>query len=150
MYKKIMVPLDGSELAECVLPHVKAIAGGCRVPDILFIQVVQPVRMPSMGNYIPDRMNAANRVSAGEYLDGVLSRMELGQANLQAEVIFDSRVAESLSDYAVRNEVDLIVVATHGRSGVSRWVWGSVTDRVLHSSCVPVLMVRAPGCMLNI
>jgi len=54
--------------------------------------------------------------------------------------------AESLADYASKNKVDLIVIATHGRSGVSRWVWGSVADRLLRSACVPVLMVRAPGC----
>jgi len=46
--------------------------------------------------------------------------------------------------------VDLIVIATHGRSGVSRWVWGSVADRILRSACVPVLMVRAPGCFPGI
>jgi nucleotide-binding universal stress UspA family protein len=46
--------------------------------------------------------------------------------------------------------VDLIIIATHGRSGVSRWVWGSVADRILRSSCVPVLMVRAPGCVPGI
>ena len=150
MYNKIIVPLDGSELAECVLPHLETIVGGCHVPDIFFIQVVQPLRMPSMGDYIPCRMDAANKVSAGEYLNGLISRLEFGQANSQTEVIFDSRVAESLADYASRKEEDLIVVATHGRSGVSRWVWGSITDRILHSSCVPVLMVRAPGSVPSV
>ena len=43
-----------------------------------------------------------------------------------------------------------LVIATHGRSGVSRWVWGSVADRILRSACVPVLMVRAPGCVPGI
>ena len=52
--------------------------------------------------------------------------------------------------YARDKSIDLIVIATHGRSGVSRWVWGSVADRILRSSCVPVLMVRAPGCVPGI
>jgi nucleotide-binding universal stress UspA family protein len=60
------------------------------------------------------------------------------------------KVAESIADYATKNGVDLIIIATHGRSGVSRWVWGSVADRVLRSACVPVLMVRAPGCVPGI
>ena len=52
-----------------------------------------------------------------------------------------------IAEYATKNEIDLIVIATHGRSGVSRWVWGSVADRILRSACVPVMMVRAPGCV---
>lgn len=150
MYSKIMVPLDGSELAECVLPHVQAIARGCHVPDILLIQVVQPVKMPSMGEFIPGRLDAANKVSAREYLDSLAGRLELSPASLQTEVIFDSRVAESLADYAVGKEVDIIILATHGRSGVNRWAYGSIADRILRSTCLPVLMVRAPGCVTGI
>jgi nucleotide-binding universal stress UspA family protein len=51
-----------------------------------------------------------------------------------------------LADYATQNGVDLIIIASHGRSGVSRWVLGSVADRIVRNSCVPVMMVRAPGC----
>ena len=60
--------------------------------------------------------------------------------------ILEGKVADTLSHWAEKNEVDLIVIASHGRSGVSRWVMGSVADRVLRSACVPVLMIRAPGC----
>jgi nucleotide-binding universal stress UspA family protein len=55
-----------------------------------------------------------------------------------------------IADYASKNDVDLIIIATHGRSGVSRWVWGSVADHILRSACVPVLMIRAPGCVAGI
>jgi nucleotide-binding universal stress UspA family protein len=54
-------------------------------------------------------------------------------------------VAESLVDYCVDNEIDLIIIATHGHSGVTRWVRGSVADKILRSSRIPVLMIRAPG-----
>jgi nucleotide-binding universal stress UspA family protein len=50
----------------------------------------------------------------------------------------------------INNDFDLIIIATHGRSGVSRWVWGSVAERILRSACVPVLMVRAPGCVIKV
>ena len=60
------------------------------------------------------------------------------------------RSRRPLADYATKNQVDLIVIATHGRSGVSKWVWGSVADRTLRSACIPVLMVRAPGCVAGI
>jgi len=51
-----------------------------------------------------------------------------------------------LEYYANKNGFELIIIATHGRSGLTRWVLGSVADRVLRSACVPVLMIRAPGC----
>ena len=54
-------------------------------------------------------------------------------------------LTEKLIDYAERNDVDLILIATHGRSGVRRWVRGSIADKVLRAANIPVLMVRAPG-----
>jgi len=56
-------------------------------------------------------------------------------------------VSDSLVDYVDANEIDLVLIATHGRSGLSRWVRGSIADRVLRSSRAPVLMVRAGGKM---
>ena len=64
---------------------------------------------------------------------------------MRSEVV-TGRAADNLADFAAKNEVDLIIIATHGRSGISRWIWGSVADRILHSSSVPVLIVRPPGC----
>ncbi|OGO06013.1 MAG: hypothetical protein A2Y60_05020 [Chloroflexi bacterium RBG_13_54_9] len=53
---------------------------------------------------------------------------------------------EEIASYAEESGVDLIVMASHGRSGPSRWAYGSVAEKVFRSSCVPVMMVRAPGC----
>jgi nucleotide-binding universal stress UspA family protein len=162
MYKKILVPLDGSELAECVLPHVKVIADGCGADEVVFVQAVEPVTLPSGiwtdGGEVFSEANAArtregidakNKSDASEYLAGVVKRIELKDVNLRIELL-KGKVAESLAEYATQNEFDLIVIATHGRSGISRWVWGSIADRLLHSACVPVLMVRAPGCVPGI
>ena len=55
------------------------------------------------------------------------------------------RVTESLIDHAHDTGVDLILIATHGRSGITRWVMGSVADKIIRSADIPVLMVRAPG-----
>jgi nucleotide-binding universal stress UspA family protein len=68
---------------------------------------------------------------------------------VQSEVLVE-KVADNLADYATKKEADLIVIATHGCSGVSRWVYGSIANRIFHSACVPVLMVRAPGCIPGI
>jgi len=150
MYQKILAPLDGSKLAECVLPHVEALAGGCRVKEVVFAQVVVPFRMPIASDYaLPleevARIDAQTMAEAERYLKQVQGKIRLNGTSMQSKVLRGTP-AEALSDYAARNGVDLMVIATHGRSGVSRWVWGSVADRILRSACVPVLMVRAPGC----
>ena len=74
----------------------------------------------------------------------IVNQLKDEGATLHAEVL-EGRVTESLAQYALDNNIDLILIATHGRSGVTRWVRGSVADKVLRSANVPVLMVRAPG-----
>jgi len=155
MYKKIMVPLDGSELAECVLPHVETIAKACDVRNVIFVRVAETFySAPTGGGFLfgdeeIKRFDAEHVAAAEKYLEQLVNRLDYGKVNIQTEVLA-GKPAESLAEYATKNEVDLIIIATHGRSGVSRWVWGSVADRILRSSCVPVLMVRAPGCVPGI
>ncbi len=154
MYQKIMVPLDSSELAECVLPHVEAIARGCGVNNVVLVSVVEPVRIPPGDDYIfseeeQKRMESDHKSALEDYIHKLVSRLSYDGVNLQTEVI-TGKVAETLANYAEKNDIDLIIMATHGRSGISRWAWGSVADRILRSACVPVLMVRAPGCIPGI
>jgi nucleotide-binding universal stress UspA family protein len=155
MYKKIMVPLDGSELAECVLPQVEAIATGCQVNTVIFVRIVEPLVLPQGEAHIildgdqQQKLESDMEAHAQRYLEQLVGRLQFGTPILETEVIFGP-AAESLANYAEKNEVDLIVIATHGRSGVSRWVWGSVADRILRAACVPVLMVRAPGCTVGV
>ena len=158
MYKKVLVPLDGSELAECVLPHVESIAKGCGVETVTFVRVVEPIHMPISGDdggYTFsaedwNRMESESRAAAGNYLNQLMNRVKYDGIKVELEVLGGGRAADMIADYATKSEVDLIIIATHGRSGVSRWVWGSVADRVLRSAGVPVLMVRAPGCVPGI
>jgi len=155
MYQKILVPLDGSELAECVLPHVEAIAKGCNVRNVIFIRVAEPIDIRGgVGVFFSEedrkRIDAEHKTAAKDYLKQLMSRVSYKGIDVQSEVITGEAAAESIVDYTAKTELDLIVIATHGRSGVSRWVWGSVADRILHSSCVPILMVRAPGCVPGI
>lgn len=151
MYQKILVPLDGSELAECVLPHVEAIAKGYGAINVIFMRVVEPFLRGeySFSEEELKRFESENREFAKEYLDQLVSRINSDGMNVQT-VAITGKAVESITDYATKNEVDLIVIATHGRSGISRWAQGSVADRLLRSSCVPVLMIRAPGCVPGI
>ena len=150
MYEKIMVPLDGSELAECVLPHVEGFIKGCHVSNVVFVRVVEPITAPvGIGNVYIGREESRERESTRksavkDYLNQIVDRLKHEGTELHSEVLV-GRVADSLADYTEKNDIDLILIATHGRSGVTRWVRGSIADKILRYSNVPVLMVRAPG-----
>ena len=158
MYTKVLVPLHGSELAECVLPHVELITGGCGVKEVVFLRVVEAMRwavappfgVDELSVGLPEKevtlIDAENQAAAKKYLKQLVARTKYSGVTVNSEVIM-GKAAESIADYVTRNGIELIIIATHGRSGVSRWVMGSVADRVLRSACVPVLMIRAPGCV---
>ena len=79
---------------------------------------------------------------AGRYLDRVSDR--LGEHGVQVSTTVQmGAVAESIVDYAENHQIDLIAMCTHGRTGLGRWILGSVADRVLRAGCIPVLLVRA-------
>jgi nucleotide-binding universal stress UspA family protein len=154
MYKKIMVPLDGSQLAECIFPHLEIVVKGCQIaPEVVLVQVVEPITIP-YGRYVSQyssmeqikTFQTHQETEAKEYLDKTITYLRSIGINAKTDIIH-GKASEALSDYANKNKIDLVVMATHGRSGVSRFVWGSVADRLLRSLCVPVLMVRAPGCV---
>jgi nucleotide-binding universal stress UspA family protein len=149
MYKKLMVPLDGSDLAECVVPHVEAIAKGCETEEIILLRVVEPERMYRVSESAIDPNLAEIRESerkknAAAYLDTIVKRFaDMGLKTTPRALV--GRVAERLIDYCMDERVDLIIIVTHGRSGITRWVRGSVADRILRTSLIPVMMIRAPG-----
>ena len=151
MYKKILVPLDGSALAECVLPHVESIVKQRGAKEVVLLRVVEPFHHfcdydGCVTQDTIDSIDADNKSAAGKYLSELTDRTRYDGVSVKPEVITGTP-GETIGEYATKNSVDLIAIATHGRSGVGRWTWGSVADRVLRSACVPVLMVRAPGCV---
>jgi len=152
-----MVPLDGSKLAECVLSHLEAVVRGSEpTPDVLLVRAVEPIAIP-YGREVAEitsmeqlkAFETHNKIEAEKYLKEIVAQLAKVGVNAKAYVIY-GKAAEVLGDFASKNDVDLVIIATHGRSGISRWVWGSVADRLLRSVCVPVLMVRAPGCVPGI
>lgn len=154
MYQKVLVPLDGSKLAECVLPHVETLAKGCQAKSVQWVQVIEPLKPSAGGDYVisPDlaaKINAERKAEAETYLKKLTSGLKWPGIYIGWEVI-TGPVADTLAECATKSGADLIIIATHGRSGVSRWIFGSVADRILRSSCIPVLMVRAPGCVPGI
>ena len=113
MYKNILVPLDGSKLAECVLPHVESIAKEGGVQNIFFIRVVEPFSMPASGEAgvfseaDRERVNSKRLADAKCYLDQLLSQTKYNGVNVKSEII-TGKEAESITEYATKNDVDLI------------------------------------------
>ena len=157
MYKKILVPLDGSKLAECALPHAEELAKGCNTEEVILVSVTEPVKgyrmledpgQPLGQRRIPEASGKKEK-QAQRYLDRIAKAMEAKGIKAGTEVLL-WKPAEAIIGYAEQSKCDLIVMASHGRSGPSRWAYGSVADKVLRGSCVPVLVVRAPGCVPGI
>lgn len=156
MYQKILAPLDGSELSECSLEHIKAMAAGCQVPEVVLFRVAEPVSSLAYASY-PEMMNGnmivrmeeQEKAQAEDYIEKMAVRLKKEGIATQAAVV-SGKPADEILDYAKKNQVDLIVMSTHGRSGISRWAFGSVADKVLRHSTVPVLIVSAPGCRISL
>ena len=151
MYRRIMVPLDGSKLAECVLPHVEAFVKGFQPTDVFLVRVeASDPQFEHLADF-PDLQKRVleyeeTKKSAGQkYLEGVAKRFGQAGTVIHSEVLLAAEITEGLILFAEKSDVDLIVIATHGRSGITRWVMGSVADKLLRSASAPVFMVRAPG-----
>jgi nucleotide-binding universal stress UspA family protein len=145
MYQKMLVPLDGSELAECVLPHVKAIAAGCGIGQVVLLRVVEPIPVETPPAVDFEVIQKADAKAAEGYLARIKTQLSKEGLSVEAKVL-TGRPAETITDFAQRNKVDLIAIATHGRSGISRWIFGSVADRIVRSVSAPVLLIRPKGC----
>jgi len=90
------------------------------------------------------RMEDEAVAAAENYLKKLTSNLKYNDVKIEWEVV-TGKAADSIADYAEKSDTNLIAIATHGRSGVSRWVMGSVADKVVRTSVVPVLTVRPQG-----
>ncbi|MCS6845482.1 MAG: universal stress protein [Caldilineales bacterium] len=144
MYRRLLVPLDGSALAERALGHAEALARLFDSELILLRVVVSPYTLvaPDLILAGADPDLPALRAHAEAYLRSVAGRLE-NQGMRVRTVVCDGPVAEMILDQAQAQEADLIVMSTHGRGGVRRWVYGSVAERVLQGAACPVLLIRA-------
>jgi nucleotide-binding universal stress UspA family protein len=158
--RTILVPLDGSELAEAVLPHVEALAKqrGAELVEVVLLSVCEPGGVS--GYYPPSarfetstgavhvmprdfaRAQAAKqKMLAKQYLTGVEKRLKESGLRVSSEVRVGDP-AHEITDYANTSPFNLIVMATHARSGLSRWAYGSVAAKVLQGVSSPIFLVR--------
>ena len=153
MYQKILAPLDGSELSECSLEHVKAIAQGCQVPEVILLRVVEPIHSSDIAAYAEAGINIDILMhdvesSAQKYISKMTEVLKSSGITAKG-VIITGRAADTIMKYADENGVDLIIMSSHGRSGISRWFLGSVTDKIVHHSSIPVLVISPLGYRIN-
>jgi nucleotide-binding universal stress UspA family protein len=145
MYKKILVPLDGSALAECVIPHIKIIAKAAN-SRVELISVAEPIEIPTRGKIaLSDddlkQINADAQKNLHHYLTSIKNQLKRSGIEARA-LVLNGKPAESLVKYIENNDIDLIIMATHGRSGITKWFWGSIAEKVLRAVNVPVLLIK--------
>jgi len=145
MYKKILVPLDGSELAQKALVQAEQLARAFGAEIILF--EVVPF-MPIYGSpelVTPLIVDENQKESVERYLAKLADELKAKGLNVTTMVKTGQQVALEIIDVSKTRGVDLIVMCTHGRSGITRWVLGSVTLKILTRAETPVLLIRAKG-----
>ncbi len=145
MYKKILVPLDGSELAKKALDEAEGLAR-CFNAEIILFEVVQ--FMPIYGSpelVTPLIVDEKQKAFAEKYLAELVENLQKKGLKASAIVKTGQQVPAEIIDFAKENGADLVVMCTHGRSGISRWFLGSVALRVLTRAETPVLLIRSRG-----
>lgn len=145
MYKRILVPLDGSKVAEGVLPQVCQLADALKAELVLVRVAPTPDSLLGVGVRVGAQsanLGAQLERAAAAYLQQVAARLGTVGAGVRY-VTLQGPVTESIVAWAQQNQVDLIALMSHGLGHAARWVFGSVADRLLQSSPVPVLVVRA-------
>ena len=139
MYEKILVPLDGSDLAEIALPYAEELAGalGC---DITLIHVSESA---------DEKYENMHQLYIEKIVEATIQDAEKFRKNKRAKKIkvssvhLTGHVAEQIVDYADKENIGLIVMTTHGRSGIRRWILGNVAAKVVRATDRPIALIRA-------
>jgi nucleotide-binding universal stress UspA family protein len=151
MYEKILVPLDGSKVGEAALSDVEELALKmiCETPiEVTLLQVVTPMTYDFLTEdqdaQLPYNDLDLKKIEhyAQQYLDKIAAGLRSKGIKVKT-LVSEGHEAEEIIKAAQNTQADLIAMSTHGRSGLRRWALGSITDKVLHESDVPVLTVRA-------
>jgi nucleotide-binding universal stress UspA family protein len=144
MYRTILVPLDGSRRAEAILPHVTTLAE-CLKSQVILLQVIEPVPImagPTVVYTTPSFIDDVTRQDAESYLAGQQTNLS-SQGITCVTCLEHGQVVDQIINVARRENVDLIAMASHGRTGLSQMFYGSVANGVLHRIDRPLLLVRA-------
>jgi len=153
MFKHILVPLDGSRLAEAALPAACKLASKFD-GEITLLRVTAPPFFLSHGDGrayadLLVTMRQENRAEAEAYLNAHKGSLRQQGYIVHIQVFEDESPANAILGVVEGQDMDTVVMSTHGRGGIARWVYGSVADKVLRHSHVPVLLIRSREEMLH-
>jgi nucleotide-binding universal stress UspA family protein len=151
MYERILVPLDGSEVGEAAIPNVESLAlklaPGTSV-EVTLLQVISDMTYDflteSDAAQLPYNETDLEKIkkTVQKYMDRIAERLKSKGIKVNT-IITEGHAADVIIKVSHDINADLIAMSTHGRSGLGRWAMGSITDKVLHQSDIPVLTVRA-------
>lgn len=153
-YKHIIIPLDGSELAECVLSHLNVITSNSSGTSVELVRAVPLVELHYKA-VVPIEPEEETKImqscvkDADNYLGTIKNKLITSGMNVTTKVLIGN-VADVLIEYINKSGADLVILATHGRSGPSRWIWGSVADKLLHGVQVPIFLIRPQACTVKL
>lgn len=142
MYKKILVPLDGTRYSEAIIPHAQALAKNegaeivlLTIPINLSVDFI--ARNPGLTAKAMDETD----IATDKYLDGKVAELKKNGAHVSG-LIREGLASETILSVAEEIHADVIAMTTHGRTGIKRWLMGSVADEIIHSAHVPVIVVH--------
>jgi len=147
-YRKMLVPLDSSRFAECVLDHVKEIATTRAIPEVVLYSVVEPLPEATAAYMGDDRVQESEkraRAAMLEYLGNVKKQLNLSGSTVTT-LVETGKPADRILDFIEHKDVDIVVMAKSSREDAARLFVGSVTDKVLRGSTSPVFLVPSPAC----
>jgi len=148
LFNRILVPLDGSDVGEVVLPHVRQLTEKLE-SEVVLLQVVAPGQhVHTIGglDYVrfAEQQIESMKAEAKEYLDKVSKRLAGTKGMVRSEVRVGD-TAHEIIKFADEANVRLVTISSHGRSGIRQWISGSVTHKILHAGNTPLLLVKALG-----
>ncbi len=150
MYRKVLIPLDGSELAECTLPQLINLARGGNIGEVILLRVIK-VNIPHdyRGVGLQAEAHRLRRAEgARKYLEGVQARLRAAKINAQIALIESESPPRAIADFAQENAVDLLIIASRGYTGMKKLVFGSVALKILQLASMPVLLIKPEYCPL--
>jgi len=141
MYDSILVPVDGSDPSDAAVSHACAVAS-----DEATVHLLHAVEYPergTLGGHIPDSLVEAMHDEGERLVADAAARVEAAGLDAEATVV-DGAAIRAIADYADNHDVDVLVMGTHGRRGVERFLLGSTTERTIRTVDRPVLTVESP------
>lgn len=146
MYSKVIVPLDGSEFSEMALPYARLVAGSLSIPiELVEAYDVLPAALHDhQAVFATKRMLEEAQRRSQEYLSRIRDELN-SMGHAASTMTLAGFPPQTVGDWAGGDSATLVVMSTHGRGGITRWAFGSIADKLLHSVPNPVLLVRSGG-----